>query len=186
MANRELIKTEIRREAEVLIAGGTSKQQAFRELSCKYHNPKLVADAVKFVPSPAAIQKYRNWNWIILAIIAIAGGAALVSKPNVGVVLWLFALAYIVYKKMFEYYIWVTAFAAFGLIALLAIMANEESLTSQWIQAIIIMVPLIPLIIMPIWLKNKMCPPPTEQKAEYTDSHGIRKYRVVYTFMEEK
>lgn len=102
MANRELIKTEIRREAEVLIAGGTSKQETFRQLSCKYHNPKLVADAVKFVASPGVILKYRKWNWIILAIIAIAGGAALVSKPNVGVVIWLFALSYIVYKKMFE------------------------------------------------------------------------------------
>lgn len=186
MVNRELIKTEIRREAELLIAGGTSKNDAFRQLSCKYHNPKLVADAVKFVPSPLILSRYRKWNWIIIATIVIAAGAALVSKPNVGIVVWLFALAYIVYKMMFEYYIWVTALAAFGLIALLAIMANEESLTSQWTRAFIIMVPMIPLIILPLWLKNKMCPPPTEQKEAYTDKLGNRKYRVVYSFPEEK
>jgi hypothetical protein len=186
MANRELIKTEIRREAEVLIAGGTSKQETFRILSCKYHNPKLVADSVKFVASPEAIRKYRKWNWVILAIIVITAGAALVMKPNIGVVLWLFALTYIVYKKFFEYYIWVTAMAAFGLIALLAIMANEESLATEWTQGIIILLPLIPLIILPIWLKNKMCPPPKEKKESITDSHGHQKYRVVYTFQEEK
>jgi hypothetical protein len=186
MANRELIKTEIRKEAEVLIAGGTSKQETFRQLSCKYHNPKLVADAVKFVASPEAIQKYRKWNWIILAIIVITAGFALVKKPNIGVVLWLFALSYIVYKMFFEYYIWVTAMAAFGLIALLAIMANEESLATEWSQSIIILLLLIPIIILPIWLKNKMCPPPSEEKQSYTDSQGHQKFRVVYTFQEEK
>jgi amino acid transporter len=186
MANRELIKTEIRKEAEVFIAGGTSKQETFRRLAEKYHNPKLVADAVKFIPTPEAIRMYRKWNWVILAIIVIAAGAALVAKPNVGVALWLVALAYIVYKMLIEYYIWVTALAGFGLISILAIMANEESLASQWTEVIFILLPLIPLIIMPLWLKNKMCPPPNEQKEACTDSHGHRKYRIVYTFPEEK
>jgi len=186
MANKELIKTEIRKEAEVLIAGGTPKQEAFRKLAEKYHNPKLVADAVKFIPTPEAIRNYKKWNWVILALMVIAAGAALVAKPNVGVVLWLIALAYIIYKMLIEYYIWVTALAGFGLIAILAIMANEDSLASQWTAVVFILVPLIPLIILPIWLKNKMCPPPKEQKELCTDCHGHRKYRIVYTFQAEK
>jgi hypothetical protein len=181
MADEKLNKKEIRNEARQLLKQGTPKQETFEILREKYKYAEGVADILKSLPSQQKIEKYGKWNYVLLALLVFTALIFFWETSTIGILLWYGFLIYVVAKMLVKHYVWVSAFSAIAIISFIAILFTSDTGT-QWASVIIMTSLVIPTLILPMWLKEKLCPKPTERKEEYTNSQGQQRLKIEYEF----
>jgi len=184
MKDKSSLKKEVLKEAKQLLYQGKSRQETFQALLEKHNNAKIVADIVKDLPSAIALKKYGFLNIILLVLLIVPTILMLLSKPNLWTIVWAGFLIYTVANKNFANYAWVSIVATCGLIGLVALITIYDTNPIKWTNIIIAALFAILYITLPIWIKNKLCPNPSETKERYFNTEGHERIRIRYEFRD--
>jgi len=184
MKDKSSIKTEVLKEAKQLLDQGKSRQETFQTLLEKYNNAKIIADIVKDLPATIALKKYGYLNIILLVSLIIPAIFLMATAPSLGIIGWMGFLIYNVAKKNFEYYTYVALIATCGLLAIVAFLFDYDAKPMKWTSFMILGLVFIVFIILPIWIKNKFCPKPTETRERYINAQGHDRIRIKYEFRD--
>jgi hypothetical protein len=184
MIDKKLNKTAIIKEAKQILKNGTSRQETFEMLNQKYKNAKTVSDIIKNLPSSLAIKKYGLWNYTLLGLLILTATSLMLANPSIGTLLWYGLLIYAVAKMLVQYYIWVTILATIGIIGIVGILIINNTEPIKWTNLIIAFILMLIYLVLPIWIKNKLCPKPNEVKEKYTNSQGQLRLRIIYGFKD--
>ena len=184
MKDKSSIKTEVLKEAKQLLDQGKSRQETFQTLLEKYNNAKIIVDIVKDLPAAIALKKFGFLNIILLVSLIIPAIFLMISAPNLGIIGWMGFLIYNVAKKNFEYYTYVSLIATCGLLVIVAFLFDYSSKPMNWSSFVIIAFIFILFIVLPIWIKNKICPKPIETREKYINAQGQERIRIRYEFRD--
>ncbi len=182
MTHEKINKNEISKAAKQLIKQGASRQRAFDILVEKYKYTRDVSEVIKHLPSSEAIKKYGLWNYVLLGILILITGLFMLAYFSPGYLLWNGLLMYVVARMLVKYYILVSVLSGIGILGSIAGLATNDNIT--WSNMLIFFLLIIPACILPIWLKKKLCPPPSEKKVKYTNSEGQLRVKIVYEFKD--
>ena len=189
MTKRQKIpsKTQIKKDAVTLLKDEKSKQDVFDLLVEKYKYPKLVAQAMEYLPSAQNKSKYKKWNYLLLIMFLIKALIILVFANSGSIAYWYFACIYVIWKMTLKHYIWVALFSGFLAITPFIIFFGKPDadgiLEAEWYKYIPFVLS-IPAMILAIWLKRKLSPPPEESREKYIDSQGNLRMRMIFKFKD--
>jgi cytochrome c-type biogenesis protein CcmH/NrfF len=178
-------KKKIRQKAKELLGQGHSKQEVFEYLTEEFKYKKTIADVLEYLPSKKAKEKYRSWNFLLLALLIFTTAIFLWAAPGQVVIFWYGFLIYTVARMQVRFYSWVTALTAFGLIAGIVILLMNDALSTNWAYLSLLLVINIPILILSIWLTQRLTPNPVERKEKYRGEDGRQRLRVIYEFPEK-
>jgi len=177
-------KREIKKEALELLKHGKSRQESFELLVEKFKFTTDVADVLKKLPSSIALAKYIKWNNILLGIMFLT---TLVLLLIAGIGPWLFwygILIFVVAKRRFEYYIWIS-FISFILSAgMIVIFFRNYDESHKLFDMAFLLTLFLASGFLPFWLEKRLCPKPKESRIVYTDHQGRDKIKIVYEFSD--
>ena len=182
MAIVEPNKTQIRKEAKLILAQAVSKQECFELLNKKYKARKVIADVIKNLPSSTAIAKYGVWNNILLGLLIVSAIGMLTINFSFHVVMWFSFLIYSVANKLTKHYAWIS------LLSLIALIIFSISLSTIGLESIgqtekvFVFIFVLPALVLPLWLQRRLCPSVAETKEEYLNPEGQKRNRIIYTF----
>jgi len=177
-------KREIKKEALELLKQGKSRQETFELLVEKFKYTTDVADVLQKLPSSKALAKYIKWNNILLGIMLLTTVVLLIIVRISPWLFWYGILIYVVAKRRFEYYIWIS-FISFILSAgIIAIILRNFNESPNLLDTAFILSLFLTTTFLPFWIEKKLCPKPKEKKEIYTDQQGISKIKIVYEFSD--
>jgi hypothetical protein len=177
-------KSEIKKEAKEFLKQGKSRQETFELLIEKHKYITDVADVLKQLPSAKAIEKYGKWNNVLLGIML---ATALFYLILIGVGAWLIwygVLIYVVVKRRFENYFWVSILAFIIFVAVLIIWIRNFNESLDYLAIALILGLHMPMIYLPFWLEKKLCPKPKQHRELYTNPEGRDKIKIMYEFSD--
>jgi len=189
MITKSKTKQMIQQEAKLLIAQGLPKQTIYEMLLAQYKYAKNVADAIKYLPSKSTLEKYGVWNHVFLALhVLLLSGIVFFSIINydkssfISFPLLELAFIYVIWRKQIEYYDILMLFGFIYMILFVTVIFYDKMVFELFMPFIALYI--ILLIILPFWLKRKLCPTPLVRNVPYTNSEGKQKLKLEYEFPE--
>ncbi len=181
------IRKEVYRKAKALLNRNYSRQDANAELCNEYHDNRLVAGVLKYMPTRAAKKKYGFYNYLLIAILLLFAVLISYYQPMRSSMIWLTYIylavpVYVVFRYLTEYYTWLTFYGLVFLIVFvtLGLMHPDEPFSLS--KLVVVFLFCAPVILLPMWLQGKLCPSPKMHLESYTDDKGVAVRRLVYEF----